>query len=172
MIKDNLAKQGRTLKQVDLPKIPVEIGLQGEEGFPHRGRLDYVSPQVDAATGTLTVRGLFDNKDQTLLPGLFVRVRVPIARQAKALLVRDDAIGTNQQGSYVLVLGKDDIVEQKLVKTGQQRGQLRIIEAGLDPDDWVVTEGIQLAIPGSKVVPTKVTEPTTPDQQPAPPAKP
>jgi RND family efflux transporter MFP subunit len=154
-IKEGLAKQGRTVSQIDLPKIPVEIGLQGEDGYPHKGHLDYASPEVDSSTGTLTVRGIFDNKDHQLLPGLFVRVRIPVLTRDKTLLVRDDAIGINQLGSYVLVLGKDDIVEQKQVQTGQLQGRLRIIESGLDPGDWVVTDGIQLATPGSKITPQK-----------------
>ncbi|MBY5775116.1 efflux RND transporter periplasmic adaptor subunit [Rhizobium leguminosarum] len=156
MIKEHLAKQGRTFKQTDLPSIPAELGLQTEEGYPHKGHLDYVSPQLDASTGTLQVRALFDNKDHAMLPGLFVRVRVPVGHNDKALLVRDDAIGTNQLGSYLLVLGKDDVVEQKQVKTGQREGALRVIDSGLDPADWVVTQGIQQAIPGSKVTPEKM----------------
>ncbi|MDE1993138.1 MAG: efflux RND transporter periplasmic adaptor subunit [Rhizobiaceae bacterium] len=157
MIKQSLAAQGRTFKQIDLPTIPIEIGLQGSTDYPFKGHLDYVAPQVDASTGTLTVRGVVENKDHLLLPGYFVRVRVPVGRQDKALLVRDDAIGTSQQGSYVLVLGKDDVIEQKVVKTGQREGPLRVIASGLDPGDWVVTEGIQQAIPGSKVAPEKVS---------------
>ncbi|NKM02172.1 efflux RND transporter periplasmic adaptor subunit [Rhizobium leguminosarum] len=156
MIKETLARQGRTFKQTDLPSIPAELGLQTEEGYPHKGHLDYVSPQLDASTGTLQVRALFDNKDHAMLPGLFVRVRVPVGHNDKALLVRDDAIGTNQLGSYLLVLGKDDVVEQKQVKTGQREGALRVIDSGLDPADWVVTQGIQQAIPGSKVTPEKM----------------
>ncbi|MBY3418460.1 efflux RND transporter periplasmic adaptor subunit [Rhizobium laguerreae] len=156
MIKETLARQGRTFKQTDLPSIPAELGLQTEEGYPHKGHLDYVSPQLDASTGTLQVRALFDNKDHAMLPGLFVRVRVPVGHNDKALLVRDDAIGTNQLGSYLLVLGKDDVVEQKQVKTGQREGALRVIDSGLDPADWVVTQGIQQAIPGSKVTPEKI----------------
>jgi RND family efflux transporter MFP subunit len=155
-IKQMLAKQGRTLKQTDLPNIPVEIGLQNEEGYPHKGHLDYVSPQLDTSTGTLQVRGLFDNKERALIPGLFVRVRVPVGHDDKALLVRNDAIGTNQQGSYVLVLGKDDTVEQRPVKTGQREGELRVIESGLDAADWVVIGGIQQAVPGNKVSPEKI----------------
>jgi RND family efflux transporter MFP subunit len=155
MIKDTLAKQGRTLKQTDLPTIPVEIGLQGEEGYPHKGHLDYVSPQLDSSTGTLQVRAVLDNKDHALLPGLFVRVRVPVGQNDKALLVRDDAIGTNQQGSYVLALGQDNVIEQKAVETGQREGILRVIEAGLDPGDWIVTQGVQRAVPGSKVSPER-----------------
>ncbi|MGO4351447.1 efflux RND transporter periplasmic adaptor subunit [Rhizobium sp. RAF36] len=157
LIKQGMAAQGRTFKQTDLPAIPFEIGLQGETGYPFKGHLDYAAPQVDAATGTLTVRGIIDNKDHALIPGLFVRVRVPVGHQDKALLVRDDAIGTNQQGSYVLVVGKDDTIEQKTVKTGQSEGRLRVIESGLSAEDLVVIEGIQQAIPGNKVAPEKVT---------------
>ncbi len=129
-IRRNSAKAGHPISTTDLSRIPVEIGLQDEEGYPHKGHLDYVSPQLDTATGTLTGRALFDNKDQALLPGLFVRVRIPIARQDKALLTRDDAIGTSQEGSYVLVVGTDNVVQRKIVKTGQRQGQLRIIESG------------------------------------------
>lgn len=156
LIKDMLRKQGRTFRQTDLPSIPAELGLQSEEGYPHKGHLDYVSPQLDASTGTLQVRALFENKDKAMLPGLFVRVRVPIGQNEKALLVRDDAIATNQLGSYLLVLGKDDTIEQKQVKTGQRDGALRVIESGLEPTDWVVIQGIQQAIPGSKASPEKI----------------
>jgi membrane fusion protein, multidrug efflux system len=157
MIKEQLAAQGKTFRQVDIPTIPVEIGLQGRTDYPFKGHLDYVSPQVDAATGTLSVRAIFDNKEHALLPGLFVRVRAPVGREDKALLVRDDAIGSNQQGRYVLVLGADDAVDQKPVVVGQRDGALRVIESGLEASDWVVTEGIQRAIPGSKVAAEKVT---------------
>ncbi|EPE97765.1 RND family efflux transporter MFP subunit [Rhizobium grahamii CCGE 502] len=157
MIKQSLAKAGRKLTQADLPSIPVEIGLGDEEGYPHKGHLDYVAPQVDASTGTLSVRGIIDNKEHALLPGLFVRVRVPVAHQDKALLVRDDAIGTNQQGNYVLVLGKDDVIEQKVVKIGHRNGSMRVIESGLDAGDWVVMAGIQRAVPDMKVTPEKIT---------------
>ncbi|AYG60658.1 efflux RND transporter periplasmic adaptor subunit [Rhizobium jaguaris] len=156
MIRQDLAKQGHTFRQIDIQTIPFEIGLQNETGYPFKGRLDYASPQIDSASGTLPVRGVLDNKDRALLPGLFVRVRVPVGHEDKALLVRNDAIGTNQQGSYVLVLGKDETVEQKVVQAGQREGPLRVIDSGLDAGDWVVTEGIQQAIPGSKVAPEKV----------------
>jgi membrane fusion protein, multidrug efflux system len=152
------AEAGHPVSSTDLTRIssiPVEIGLQGEEGYPHKGHLDYVSPQITTATGTLTVRALFENKDQALLPGVFVRVRTPIGHQEKALLTRNDAIGTSQEGSYVLVVGPDNVVERRVVKTGQQVGQLRLIESGLGPSDWVVTEGVQRAIPGAKIAPQR-----------------
>jgi multidrug efflux system membrane fusion protein len=139
-----------------LSTIPIEIGLQDEEGYPHKGHLDYVSPQVDSSTGTVTVRAILDNKDNALLPGLFVRVQGPIGHLDKALLTRNDAIGTSQEGSYVLVVGADNVVQRKIVKTGQRQGQLVIIDSGLDPGDWVVTEGIQQAFPGAKVEPQRI----------------
>jgi RND family efflux transporter MFP subunit len=154
-IKENNAKAGLPFRTTDLGGIPVEIGLQGEEGYPHKGHMDYASPQVDQSTGTLTVRALFDNKDNKLLPGLFVRVRTPIGHLDKALLTRNDAIGTSQEGPYVLVVGADNVVQRKVVKTGDRQGQLRIIESGLDPGEWVVTEGVQRAFAGSKVDPQR-----------------
>ena len=154
-LRRNLANRGQSLRTTNLSDIPVEIGLQDEEGYPHKGHMDYISPQLDTSTGTLTGRALFDNKDHALLPGLFVRVRIPIARQDKALLTRDDAIGTSQEGSYVLVVGSDNVVQRKIVKTGPRQGQLRIIESELDPGDWVVTEGVQRAFPGAKVEPQR-----------------
>jgi membrane fusion protein, multidrug efflux system len=155
-VKQNFAKQGRTLSNAEFQTIPVEIGLQGEEGYPHKGHIDYVAPQVDPSTGTLSVRGVFENKDRGLLPGFFARVRVPITAPKESLLIPDVAIGVNQEGSYVLVLGKDDVIEPKLVKPGQRVGRLRVIDSGIDAEDWVVTAGIQFATPGAKVEPVKV----------------
>jgi len=99
------------------------------------------------------VRAIFDNQDLALLPGLFVRVRVPTVRIPDALLVEDTAIGSSQQGSYVLVVGKDNVVEEKVVTTGQLEGQLRVIESGLSADDRVIVGGVQRAAPGTKVDP-------------------
>ena len=152
-IQRSLAKVGVSLRTTGLSDVPVEISLQGEEGYPHKGHLDYASPQVDAATGTLTARAVFDNKDGALLPGLFVRVRTPIAKLDNAILVPDPAIGTSQEGRYLLVVGPDNVVQRRIVKTGERDGPYRIIESGIDPGDWVVTEGVQRAIPGAKVDP-------------------
>jgi RND family efflux transporter MFP subunit len=152
-VKEALARQGKSLR--DVHDVPVEIGLQTEEGYPHKGVIDYIAPQIDASTGTLQVRGIFNNKDFTLLPGMFARVRVPVARPGPVLLVPDTAIGTNQIGRYVLVVNNDNVVEQRTVTIGQVDNQLRVIETGLKPEDWVVTDGIQRAIPGSKVEPDR-----------------
>lgn len=154
-IKEGLAKEGRTVR--DIRDVPVEIGLQTEEGFPHKGHLDYIAPDVDPSTGTLEARAVFDNKDLALLPGLFVRVRIPLQTLDDSLLVPDIALGTNQLGKYLLVVGKDDIVAQKSVAVGELYGDLRVIESGLEAEDWVITDGVQRSIPGNAVAPEKTT---------------
>jgi membrane fusion protein, multidrug efflux system len=152
-IKENNAKKGIEFRTTDLSSIPVEIGLQGEEGFPHEGHMDYAAPQVDASTGTLEARAIFDNKERKLLPGLFARVRTPVGKLDNAILVPDVALGTSQEGRYLLVVGPDNVVQRKNVTIGDREGPYRIIESGIDPGDWVVTEGVQRAIPGAKVNP-------------------
>ncbi len=159
-IKEALAKEGRTIRSVveNMVNIPVEIGLQTETGYPHKGKLDYISPQVDPSTGTLTVRAIFDNKDLSLLPGLFARVRLPLGPAEPAILVNDNAIGTNQSGAYVLTVNKDNVVAQAQIAMGQLQDKgLRAVNSGLSGADRVVINGLQRAIPGSKVSPTTGT---------------
>jgi RND family efflux transporter MFP subunit len=143
----------------DYHKVAVEIGLMTDTGYPIGGHLDYVSPQVNTATGTLEVRAIFENKDGLLLPGYFVRVRVPQPKQlpGSALWVDETAIGQNQVGAYLLILGKDNIVEQRQIKTGQSEGGLKVVESGLMPNDQVITSGLQRAVPGQKVNPEERT---------------
>ncbi len=136
----------------DLKKVPVEVGLQSDEGYPHKGTLDYASPSVSHATGTLAVRAILDNPNRVLLPGYFVRVRIP-DQQASALLIPDTALGSDQSGRYVLVVDKNNVVEQRKVTVGPKTGDLRVIDKGLAPDDRVVVAGIVRAIPGQKVDP-------------------
>jgi RND family efflux transporter MFP subunit len=151
-IREQLRSQGLTIK--DLGPIPVEVGLQTETGFPHAGHIDYIAPDLDQGTGTLAVRGLLDNKETALLPGLFVRVRVPVQREVESLLVPDRALGNGQQGRYLLLVNDKNIVEQRPVETGDAiEGGLRIIKGGLKPEDRVVVSGIQRAVPGSVVKP-------------------
>ena len=141
-----------------LGDIPIDIGLMTEQGFPHRGKLDYAAPTVDATTGTLQVRAIFDNADHMLLPGFFTRVRVPmLLQEGDQLLVPDRALGSNQSGSYLLVLDKDDQVEQRSVEIGQLFGDLRAITKGIAADDRVIIDGLSHAVPGAKVTPKPVT---------------
>jgi RND family efflux transporter MFP subunit len=150
-IREEARRRGMTPS--DLRQLPVEVGLQTETGYPHKGKLDYISPTLNQSTGTLAVRGVLPNPDRTLLPGFYVRVRVPFDEQANALLVPDVALGSDQAGRYVLVVNGDNVVEQRKVRTGPLQGDLRVIEEGLKPDDRVVTAGLLRAIPGQKVDP-------------------
>jgi RND family efflux transporter MFP subunit len=147
-VRAELARTGRTT--ADILGLPVDVGLQTENGYPHQGKLDYIAPTVNPGTGTLPARGELANADHTLLPGYFARVRVP-RRPQPALLVPDVALGADQGGRYVLVVNKEDVVEQRKVEAGQLVGELRVIATGLNKDDRVVVGGIMRAIPGQKV---------------------
>lgn len=138
---------------------PVEMGLSDETGYPHRGVIDFADNQVNPATGTLLVRGVFPNPiPYRLAPGLFVRIRVPIGSQPNAVLVPDRALGTDQQGKYLLIVESDDAVEHRAVVTGAlvENDTMRIIEHGLNLGERFIVEGLQFARPGAKVNP--VTE--------------
>jgi RND family efflux transporter MFP subunit len=143
----------RGMTPADFNKIPVEIGLQTEDGFPHVGNLDYAAPTVNQSTGTLAVRGIVPNPKRVLLPGYFVRVRVPIDKEQNALLVPEAALGSDQSGRYLLVVNGDNVVEQRKVEVGTLQGELRVIERGLKGDDRVVIAGLLRVIPGQKVDP-------------------
>jgi RND family efflux transporter MFP subunit len=150
-VRADMRKRGLT--PADLKKVPIEVGVQNETGYPHKGMLDYAEPGVTASTGTLNVRGVLPNSDRQLLPGYFVRVRVPLIEEPGMLLVPDRAIGADQGGRYVLVAGKDDIVEQRKVEIGQLVDDLRVITSGIGPEDRVVVSGLLVAVPGQKVAP-------------------
>jgi RND family efflux transporter MFP subunit len=152
----------RGLTAADLKQLPVEVGLQTETGYPHEGRLDYAAPTVNQSTGTLPVRGVIPNEKRILLPGYFVRVRVPVDQQKDALLVPDTALGSDQGGRYLLVVNGDNTVEQRKVGVGQIVGEMRVIESGLAADDRVVVAGLIRAIPGEKVDPQLKTASAAP----------
>ena len=150
-IRAEMRRRGFT--QEDIKKVPVEVGLQTESGYPHKGTLDYAAPTVNQSTGTLAVRAVLQNSDRALLPGYFVRVRVPMGQEQDALLVPDVALGSDQGGRYVLVVNKDNVVEQRKVEVGPVVDTLRVIENGIAADDRVVVAGLLRAIPGNKVDP-------------------
>jgi RND family efflux transporter MFP subunit len=151
-IRQNLDQQRLTL--ADLHKVPVDVGLSDEQGFPHRGTIEYVAPALDPQTGTLLVRGILANPDRVFLPGFFVRMRLPMGRvDRSALLVPDRALQTDQGGRYLLVLNNKDVVEQRYVQLGELIGALRVITSGLTPEDRVVVGDLWRATPGTKVTP-------------------
>ncbi|MDA9495035.1 efflux RND transporter periplasmic adaptor subunit [Bradyrhizobium sp. CCBAU 11361] len=158
-IRAEAARRGLTVN--DLKQLPIQVGLQTETGYPHEGKLDYVSPTLNQSTGTLAVRGVVPNDKRVLLPGYFVRVRVPFDQEKAALLVPDTALGSDQGGRYLLVVNGDNVVEQRKVQIGPVDNGLRVIESGLKPDDRVVIAGLLRVIPGQKIDPqvTKIGQP-------------
>jgi multidrug efflux system membrane fusion protein len=148
-------KNGRTA--VGIEGTPVELALADENDFPHRGMLDYIAPREDTATGTITLRGVFPNDDDFLRPGFFARLRVRLGEPYPALLIPDQAIGTDQANRFVWVANPNNEVEYRTVELGAHIGQLRVIRKGLKPEDWVVIEGLQKLRPGLKVTPEKIS---------------
>jgi RND family efflux transporter MFP subunit len=151
-IRTNLDQRRLTLEQ--LHKVPIEAALSDETGFPHKGTLEYVAPAIDAATGTLYLRGLVPNPDRTLLPGVFVKVRLPMGRVVKnALLVPQQALQEDQGGRYVLVVNSGNVIEKRYVQIGQVVGSAQEITSGLDRTDRVVVGELWRAAPGMTVTP-------------------
>lgn len=136
---------------------PCELSLADELDFKYKGRVDYVDPQMDTRTGTLRVRTRFENEDETLLPGLFSRVRFAMS-STNSMLVPEAALLSDQQGRYALIVNEKDEVEAKRVKIGTLDGNMRVVEEGLEPEDHVIVLGVLKARPGSKVTP-KVQKP-------------
>lgn len=135
----------------------LSLALANENGYPHEGRLDFVDLGVDQATGTVLMRGVFPNPAPTaIVPGLFVRLRLPAEKQDKALLVTERALGVDQLGNYLLLVGPGNDVEYRSVKVGATVDGMRVIDEGLKADDWVIVDGVQRARPGAKVNPTRV----------------
>ena len=151
-------QQVRDGKRVDYLTTPIrmDLALSDEKGFPHEGKVDYADPYVDPATGTITCRGIFPNPDHVIVPGLFARVRVALDSKPDALLVPDRALGADQSGRFLLVVGKDDKVEQRPVTVGSlEPDGLRVVEGKIGPEDRVVVNGLQRARPGLPVKPVE-----------------
>jgi len=138
-------------------RVPLQVGLAGERGFPHQGLLDFVDNRVDPATGTLQVRAVLPNPDRYLTPGLFVRVRLPVSATAPAVLVPDRAVGSDQDRKYLLVVNDQQVVEYRQVQLGPLSDGLRVVREGLAPGEWVVVDGIQRVRPGITVNPHRVS---------------
>lgn len=151
----------------------VEVRLQDEADYRHKGRLDFTDNGLDPRSGTIRIRAIFDNPGNFLTPGLFGNMRLANGGKVNALLVPDEAIQSDQARKTVLVVGRDDSVTAKPVELGPIVDGLRIIRSGLDPRDRVIVSNIQAAMPGAKVAvkpaairPTPT--PVTPVDSPAP----
>jgi RND family efflux transporter MFP subunit len=135
-------------------RVPVLMGLADEEGHPRRGQMDFVDNRLDPATGTIRARAVFPNPDRRLTPGLFARLRLEGSRAYTAVLVRDEAIGTDQDRKFVLVVGADGTAQYRGVTLGPIVDGLRVVRTGLQPGERIVINGLQRVRPGSKVQPT------------------
>jgi RND family efflux transporter MFP subunit len=130
------------------------VGTPVDEGFPHEGHLDFLSNAVNAATGTIEVRGVLPNENQLLLPGVFVRVRVPGRLMPDSILVSERAIGSDLGGKYVMVVGADDVVEQRYIGLGPREDDgYVVVTSGLEGDETYIVNGLLRARPGFPVSP-------------------
>ncbi|HEY4133433.1 MAG TPA: efflux RND transporter periplasmic adaptor subunit [Gemmatimonadaceae bacterium] len=129
----------------------VEVGLSSETGFPHRATLNFVDNQVDRSAGTIRVRAVLENPNGSFAPGLFARVRLANGARKAATLVQDQAIGTDQDRKFVLVLKPDSTVEYRAITLGRMVDGLRIVQSGVQPGDNIVVNGLLRVRPGMKV---------------------
>ena len=146
-----LEGEGKVKDARDSP-VKVAIAVAGETGFPHKGVIDFIDNQINAATGTLAVRGKFPNADGNLLSGMFVRMQIPVSGEEDALLITDRAVGSDQGQKFVYVLTGDK-AERRSVTLGPVVDGLRVVRKGLKPDDQVVIDGLMKIRPDSPVKP-------------------
>ncbi|MGB3704886.1 efflux RND transporter periplasmic adaptor subunit [Castellaniella sp.] len=138
--------------------IPVSMGLANEQGYPRQGRLAFLDNSLDPQTGTIRVRALFDNPDGLLRPGLYARVRLGAGAPHQAVLLREQAIGTDQSKRFVMLVDDANTVSYREVTLGASREGWRVVQAGLTAGDRVVVNGLQRVRPGVTVAPTPVRE--------------
>lgn len=135
--------------------LPIQMALAADQDFPHRGTLNFLDNQINAATGTIHGRTIFRNSDHALTPGSFVRLRVPGSAPYRALLIQDRAVGTDLDKRFVYVVGKQG-VEYRNVQLGPVIDGLRVVRSGLKAGDVVIVNGLQRVRPGASVDAEKV----------------
>jgi RND family efflux transporter MFP subunit len=152
-----LIREGKfQYKWTDEAVVPVSLGLATEEGFPHRGTINFADNQVNPKTGTLRVRAVFPNKGEVLTPGYFARVRVPVSPTHKAKLVSERALDNDQGQKVVYIVDKDNKVVSRPVRLGGLHGGLREVTDGVKPGERIIVNGLQQVRPGATVEPTLV----------------
>ncbi len=158
---NRLARSGQRPSSRDY-KNPVHVALADEEGFPHPGVMDFVDNQVDRGTGTIVGRAVLPNPDLSLLPGLFARLRLPGSGQYRAILLPDEAIGSDQSQKFVYLVDGESKAQYRTVKIGPLVDGLRVVREGVGPEDWVVVAGLQRVRPGLVVDAQRETNPSPP----------
>jgi multidrug efflux system membrane fusion protein len=145
----------------DAKPAAIEVATEGEDGFPHRGEIDFIDNHLDPSTGTIRLRAVLPNPDGALVPGAFARVRLPISAAVPRLLVDQRAIATDQDAKYVLVLGEGNVTGYRRVELGPPVGPLRMVRSGLVGGETVLLRGNTVFVhPGMPVSP--VPEAATP----------
>jgi RND family efflux transporter MFP subunit len=150
-----LARSGERPSSRRVPN-PVYMGLGNEEGFPHKGYMEFVDNQLDPRTGTIRARAVFENKDGLFTPGLFARLKLIGSGTYRAVLIDDKAVGTDQSKKFVLVLGPENKVTYRTVKLGPLVDGMRVVKDGLKEGELIVVNGLQRVKPGSAVTPQAV----------------
>jgi RND family efflux transporter MFP subunit len=153
---NSLLRYNDLIRQKKLPagesgKVPVELQLGNEEGFPHRGYIESFDNRLDAGTGSILLRAVFPNNDGTIVPGLFARIRVPLSERYEALLVDESAIGTDQALKFVLTLSSSNTVEYRKVDLGPIIEGMRVVRSGLKAGEEIVVNGLARVRPGMPV---------------------
>jgi RND family efflux transporter MFP subunit len=156
LLKFNALTQARKLTNDGEGRVPVELQLADEEGFPQRGYIESFDNRVDANTGSILLRAVFPNCEGRIVPGLFARIRVPLSERYEALLVEEKAIGTDQGQKFVLTLTSTNTVAYRPVKLGPLVSGKRIVRSGLNPGEQIVVNGLQRVRPGMPVTPETV----------------
>jgi multidrug efflux system membrane fusion protein len=135
---------------------PIYLGLAGEEDFPHKGVVNFIDNQVNPSTGTIRARGVFSNKDLSLTPGLFARLRLAGGETIRGCQIDDAAVGTDLNQKFVLVVDANNAVAYRPVTLGPMVNGLRVVRDGLHEGDVVVVNGLQRVRPGMNVTPKQV----------------
>lgn len=148
-----------------LEKIPVLMGTAANADTPFEGRLQLVDNQVDAKSGTVRVRAVFDNKDGSLMPGQFAKLRMGQVKNASALLINERAVGTDQSKKFVMVVGPQNKAEYREVTLGANVNGLRVVNTGLKADERIVVNGLQRVRPGAVLKPETVAMDAKPELQ-------
>lgn len=148
--------QGGASARAAIERIAVQMGTAGSADTPFTGRLQLIDNQVDARSGTVRVRAVFDNQDGALMPGQFARIRMAQPKGDRQLLVSERAIGTDQDKKFVMVVGEDNKAEYREVKLGAPVDGLRRVTDGLKPGERIVVNGLQRVRPGTVLQPQPV----------------
>ncbi len=153
LLKFNTLAQAKKVETNGDGKIPIQLQLADEEGFPHQGAIESFDNRVDPNTGSILLRAVFPNPDGRVVPGLFARIRMPLSERHPAVLIAESAIGTDQAQKFVLALTPTNTVQYRPVQLGSVVEGKRVIRSGLQPGDKIVVNGLQRVRPGMPVTP-------------------